>query len=157
MYQFPLSFNLLLYVSSGYSESDKQYLQAITKEGRQHFPPSTSDYYESRDSLRVKVSNWAHSNSINWRKQHNVTERDRNMQSLLTIPRSETRCQSSRTQDSLLLLILFMELFQKLSTLILDHNKYILGGVFHPKANLSPWSWHLVNILRVIELQRSSW
>jgi hypothetical protein len=61
MYQFPLSFNLLLSVSSVYSESDKQYLEAIAKEGRQHFPPSTTDYYESRDSLRVKVSDWAHS------------------------------------------------------------------------------------------------
>jgi hypothetical protein len=51
----------LSFFYSVYSESDKEYLQGIEKEGRQKFPPSTTDYYESRVSLRKEVSNWSHS------------------------------------------------------------------------------------------------
>jgi hypothetical protein len=54
----------LSFFSSIYSEFDKEYLKEIAKEGRQKFLPSTTDYYESRGSLWVEVSNWSHSKGI---------------------------------------------------------------------------------------------
>jgi hypothetical protein len=51
----------LSFFSSVYTETDKEYLQEIAKAGRQKFPPSTTDYFESRGALREEVSNWSHS------------------------------------------------------------------------------------------------
>jgi hypothetical protein len=77
----------------------------------------------------------------------------RRMRSLLTIPSRERRSLFQNTRgeklippdatahlssNSLLPLALFLELPQKQFALVLDHNTYILGGAFPPKANLSP-------------------
>jgi hypothetical protein len=51
----------LSFFSSVYSESDKEHLEEIAKEGRENFLPSSTDYFKSRCSLREKVSNWSHS------------------------------------------------------------------------------------------------
>jgi hypothetical protein len=58
----PLSSKLLLsFFPIVYTESDQEYLKEIAEEGRQKFPPSTTDLFESRGSLREEVSNWSHS------------------------------------------------------------------------------------------------
>jgi hypothetical protein len=151
----PLSSNLLLpFFSSVYTESDQEYLKEIAKEGRKKFLPSTTDYYESRDSLHEKVSDWSHSKGFtastedsslrcqkheeppHYSKQGERRSLFQNTSGEKLIPPDATAHLSSNS--FLPLLALFLELLQKLFASVLDHNTYIVGGAFPPKANFSP-------------------